>query len=81
MTDKLPHPTRKRDLNQLAKQIVDVAVGAEEESYAPVRAIDPQAVRRGKARAEKLSPERRAEIGKKGAATRWAKANQRKRGK
>lgn len=81
MTVKLPHPKRQRDLNQLAKQVVDVATGLTQEEYPLVRSVDPQAKRRGEARAEKLTPEQRSEIGKKGAATRWAKANQKKRGR
>jgi hypothetical protein len=73
----MPERSRKpRDLNQLAKSILDEAVGD-----APKSEKDPFAVelgrrgglKGGKARAESLSPERRKEIARKAAASRWAK--------
>ena len=67
---------RPRDANQLAKFIVDVATGEQEAS----READPvntfaQAggLKGGKARADKLSPERRLEIAKQAAQARWKK--------
>lgn len=69
-------PKRPRDINQLAKQIVDEATGQAE----PVEDTrDPLAVelgrrgglKGGKARAAKLSSERRSEIAKKAAEARW----------
>jgi hypothetical protein len=60
-------PQRPRDLNQLAKRIVDLTTGEATEE-APV---DPKARKRGDARAAKLSPERRAEIAQKAARARW----------
>lgn len=67
---------RKLDLNTLAKRIVDEASG---EVPREERIKDPNAVALGrkggliggKARAESLSPERRAEIARKAAAARW----------
>jgi hypothetical protein len=66
---------RKLDLNTLAKSIVDEATG----ETPPRPAKDPLAVelgrrgglKGGKARAEKLSPQRRQEIARKAAAARW----------
>lgn len=61
-------PTRPTDMNQLAKRIVAIATG-EESDDAPQ--ADPEAVRRGKARAAKLTPEQRKAIAKKAAKARW----------
>jgi hypothetical protein len=68
---------RKLDLNTLAKRIVDEATG---EVPREEREKDPNAValgrkgglKGGKARAQKLSPERRAEIARKAARARWS---------
>ncbi|MEM1356363.1 MAG: histone H1 [Planctomycetota bacterium] len=73
-------PKRPRDANQLAKLMVDLATGEADEAD-PDAGKDPKAVERGKAgglkggkaRAEKLSKERRKEIAKKAAKTRWTK--------
>jgi len=73
-----------RDPNQRAKATVD-AIDAILDSW-PERVIpekDPERVARGKLggakggklRAEKLSPERRAEIARKAAAARWSGQN------
>lgn len=74
----------KRDLNQLAKSIVDQATGqvdddAEDQANRPTK--DPAAVelgrrggkKGGKARAEKLTPEQRSEIARRAAQARWGK--------
>lgn len=59
---------RPRDVNELAKRLVDEATGeAEPQREPPEKA--PGAVERGKARAEKLSPEGRSQIAKKAAAS------------
>ena len=69
-------PKRPRDVNQLAKSIVDEATGQAE----PVEDTrDPMAVelgrrgglKGGKARAAKLSSDERIAIAKKAAAARW----------
>jgi hypothetical protein len=64
------------DPNQLAKRIIDIATGNDPESQK-----DPAAValgrrgglKGGKARAAKLSPEKRAEIARRAAQARWDK--------
>lgn len=76
----MPDRSRKRprDLNQLAKSIVDEATG--QTDALPPDTRDPLAVelgrrgglKGGKARAAKLSPDRRSEIAKKAAQTRWS---------
>jgi hypothetical protein len=71
-------PKKPRDLNQLAKSIVDQATGdAPAEPASDGK--DPAAVSLGRrgglkggpARAAKLSAKKRAEIAKKAAAARW----------
>jgi hypothetical protein len=72
---------RPRDLNSLAKLIVDTAVGEHPKGDLLPDGRDPAAVslgrkgglKGGKARAQKLSPKRRAEIAKKAATARWSK--------
>lgn len=71
-------PKRPRDPNQLGKLITDIATGAAKDE-APDAGKNPTAVTSGrkgglnggKARAERLSPERRSEIARKAAAARW----------
>lgn len=75
-----PHKKRPRDANQLAKFIVDIASGEVEDRTESTTDKDPAAVERGKkggkkggrARAAKLSPEKRREIARKAAAKRWS---------
>ena len=69
MTDK---PKRPRDANQLAKMIVDVAIG-EADDTAPAKSEGQRkgGLKGGKARAAKLTPGRRSEIAKIAAAKRW----------
>jgi hypothetical protein len=70
--------TRSKDINQRAKQIVDLATG---EITDPISTKNPAAVelgrlgglKGGKARAAKLSPERRKEIAQNAAKKRWGK--------
>jgi hypothetical protein len=73
-------PARKtRDVNQLAKAILDAATG--EQPAATGKAKDPAAVARGRkggirggnARAAKLSATERAESARKAARSRWSK--------
>ena len=71
----MARPKRPRDLNLLAKSLVD------ELTQDPDEGKDPKAVRAGRlggkkggpARKAKLSPERRSEIAKKAARARWAR--------
>jgi hypothetical protein len=68
-----------RDLNSLAKFIVDTAVGKHPKGDLTPDGRDPAAVslgrkgglKGGKARAASLSPKKRTEIAKKAAAARW----------
>lgn len=70
-----------RDPNQRARAILDIAMGESEAPLEPVK--DPRAVelgrlgglKGGKARAAKLSPERRSEIAKQAAAKRWRQSD------
>jgi hypothetical protein len=72
---------RPRDLNSLAKSIVDDATSDEPPHKPEERVKDPAAValgrkgglKGGKARAESLSAARRSEIARKAAASRWGK--------
>jgi hypothetical protein len=71
---------RPKDFNQRAKNIVDLAIGEIIESN-PNEGKNPAAVslgrlgglKGGKARADKLSPERRKEIAANAAKKRWSK--------
>jgi hypothetical protein len=74
-------PARPRDMNQLAKQIVDISVGEAEDEPIIEREKNPHAValgrlggqRGGKARAERLTPAKRSEIARAAAKSRWKK--------
>jgi len=70
-------PKRPRDPNQLAKSIIDIATGEkpDRDPTPEEQGKDPAAValgkKGGKARADSMSAERRAEIAKKAARSRW----------
>ena len=72
---------RPTDPNQLARKIIGIATGEEPDDAAEVPAKNPAAVelgrrgglKGGKARAEKLSPERRADIARRAAQSRWSR--------
>lgn len=68
-------PKRPRDINQLAKMIVDLSTGetTEPELSPKQRAGQLGGLRGGVARAKKLSKKRRSEIAKKAAEKRWSK--------
>ncbi len=76
MTKKAKRP---RDTNQLAKFIVDVATGEEEDVDAEEK--DPSAVERGRmggkiggaVRARRMSPEERSKAALKAARARWSR--------
>lgn len=78
----MPERSRKRptDPNELAKQVVDEATG-EAPKFDPDAGKDPAAValgrkgglRGGRARADKMTPEERAESARKAARARWSK--------
>ena len=71
---------RPRDLNQLAKHVIDIATGAAEDDAR--REKNPAAValgrlggrKGGQARAERLTPEQRQTIAKRAAQARWGRA-------
>ena len=73
-------PKRPADLNLLAKSIVDDATGNAPPAL-PLKQKNPAAVelgrlgglKGGKARAAKLTAEKRSEIAKKAAKVRWSK--------
>jgi len=74
MPKKRTTPERPRDVNQRAKRIVDIATGsAPKDETAPLP--DASAVKRGNARAEKLTPQKRKAIAKKAATARWSKGS------
>ena len=70
---------RRRDINELAAQIVDEAT-SDEPPTDPDDGKDPAAValgrrgglKGGKARAEKMTPEQRSEAARKAAEARWS---------
>jgi hypothetical protein len=71
-------PKRPRDPNQLGKLIADIATGEVEDPPAdagknPLAVVSGRkgGLSGGRARAEKLSPEKRSEIARKAAAARW----------
>lgn len=74
----MTNPKRPRDPNQLAKLLVDMATG-EVPPHTLVAGKDPAAValgrkgglKGGRARADKLTAKRRAEIAKLAARKRW----------
>jgi len=69
-------PKRPRDPNQLAKLIVDIASGEQTDTLPQPKDEAARSMGRkgGKARAALMTPERRAEIAKKAAASRWKNA-------
>lgn len=62
-------PDRPTDVNQLARRIVAISTGEEEDTAPEV--VDPKAVKRGEARAAKMTPKQRLDIAKKAADKRW----------
>ena len=71
------HPTRPRVPSQLAKLVVDIATGEVQDApqgsdKGPMSALGRAGgLRGGRARAEKLPKERRAEIARQAATVRW----------
>lgn len=64
----------KKDFTQIAFDVARIATGEATQPAITTRQKNSSAggVKGGAARAEKLSPERRAEIAKKAAQSRWA---------
>lgn len=76
-------PKRPRDPNQLAKLIADIATGEVTEpktddgkDQAAVALGRKGGLKGGKARAEKLTPEKRSAIAKKAAKARWDRSEE-----
>ena len=69
----MPNPKRPRDVNSLAKMIVDLSTGDETEPEPSVkqRAGRLGGLKGGKARNDALTPERRSEIAREAAKKRW----------
>ena len=71
----MPTPKRPRDGNQLAKPVVDMATGQAPNDKDEI--LNPQEppgrANSAKARAASQTPERRSEVARKAAATRWGK--------
>lgn len=73
--------SKRKDINELAKAIVDQATGQAEPEEVDEPQKNPAAVelgrlggkKGGKARAEKLTPEQRSEIARKAAQARWSR--------
>ncbi len=80
----MPDRSRKRprDVNSLARQLVDEATG-DKSKLDPDEGKDPAAValgrkgglKGGKARAAKMTPEERSESAKKAARARWSRSD------
>ncbi len=66
-------PKRPRDLNQLAKRIVDLSVGEATDDAPEPTPKQERAAKGGKARASKLGPKERSRIARKAAKARWSK--------
>jgi hypothetical protein len=66
-------PKRPRDPAQLAKLIVDIATG-EVEDKRPLESARKRGLKGGKARAQALTPEQRADIARVAAEARWKKS-------
>lgn len=67
---------RPRDPNQLAKQIVDIAIGEAEDTVSeqkrhPLNRGRAGGLKGGPSRARSLTPEKRKSIAKKAAKARW----------
>lgn len=81
--------SKPRDLNQMAKALVDQSTDPDDKGTDLYEGKNPAAVelgrlggqKGGKARAEKLSAERRTEIAKKAAQARWRKTVKQQRGR
>jgi hypothetical protein len=66
-------PLRPRDLNQLAKRIVDLTTGQATEGEPEPTFEEERASKGGDARAKNLTPEERSAIARKAAKARWDK--------
>ena len=69
----MANPKRPRDVNSLAKMIVDLTTGYEVEPELTVKQKAGQlgGLKGGQARKDALTPERRSEIAREAAKKRW----------
>ncbi len=80
MLNRSSKPVRPRNINQLAKLVVDSSTGDDEMPSPPAKNLAAVELGRlggrkgGKARAEKLSSRRRSQIARKAARARWQNA-------
>ena len=78
LPDMSKTPKRPRDVNQLAKAVVDIATGslqdASKSETNPMSALGRSGgLKGGVARAERLTPDERRTIAQRAAAARWKK--------
>jgi len=71
-------PKRPRDPNQLAKLVVDIAIGEVEDSASGIKKLGRRkgragGLKGGKVRAKSLTPEERTDIARIAATARWKK--------
>ena len=68
-------PKRPRDINQLAKLVVDLSTGDASEEELSIKAISGRigGLKGGKVRAANLTPAQRSQIAKLAAQARWKK--------
>jgi hypothetical protein len=75
MSDDPKRPKRPRDVIGNAVRVMEIATGQREEECDPEEPKNEAAAelgrKGGKARAESMTPEKRAEIAKKAASKRW----------
>lgn len=71
-------PKRPRDPNQLAKQIVDIVAGEDEDTVSGAKKLGKRkgragGLKGGNVRAKRLTPEERTDIARIAATARWKK--------
>ena len=65
-------PNRPRDMNQLAKLVVDLSTGEASEDHTEPTPNQERAAKGGQERARKLTPEERSAIARKASKARWS---------
>ena len=68
-------PGRPRDVNQLAKLIVDISTGAKSDEPERPSPLSERGAKGGKARARKLPAKKRAAIARRAARARWRESD------
>ena len=67
-------PKRPKDINRLAKSIIDLATGQIEDKK-PLASASKGGIRGAKARLRVLTPQQRSEIARVAATARWKKSD------